>query len=157
MSFLQCYDKDGNFVISDRYVGIQYFDDEGKPDPKRKFLRWEEWVEFHDKLHREHHDILQKVLVRNIAHFVKEQIAPLNEQIAELQQTLEQFGYVGQWTEGVEYKRGNFCTLGGSLWHCNATTSTSRPTTDNSDWSLAVKRGRDGRAPDLAARLPHKP
>ena len=85
-----------------------------------------------------------------IAQFVKEQIAkastPLKERIEQLEQTLGEFGYRGTWNEGIVYYAGNFVTLGGSLWHCNASETTSRPTTDNPDWSLAVKRGRDGKA-----------
>jgi hypothetical protein len=44
--------------------------------------------------------------------------------------------------DGEEYQRGDLVTWGGSLWHCDAPTK-SKPGTD--DWTLAVKRGRDGK------------
>ena len=51
--------------------------------------------------------------------------------------------YKGVWREGDAYQPGNTTTWGGSLWHCNSATS-EKPGV-NGDWTLAVKRGRDGR------------
>jgi hypothetical protein len=53
--------------------------------------------------------------------------------------------YRGVWDESQTYDLGDFVTLGGSLWHCNAQTFTNlKPGTDDV-WTLAVKRGRDGK------------
>lgn len=45
--------------------------------------------------------------------------------------------------DGEEYERGDMVTYGGSLWHCNEATK-SKPGADPA-WTLAVKRGRDGK------------
>lgn len=51
--------------------------------------------------------------------------------------------YMATFTEGMDYSKGNFVTYQGSLWHCNTATR-ERPGTGY-DWTLAVKRGSDGR------------
>jgi collagen type III alpha len=51
--------------------------------------------------------------------------------------------YKGVYNEGTEYAAGNTATFGGSLWHANVATK-EKPGT-GSDWTLAVKKGRDGR------------
>jgi hypothetical protein len=51
--------------------------------------------------------------------------------------------YKGVYSDGNEYAAGNTATYGGSLWHANVTTK-EKPGT-GSDWTLAVKKGRDGR------------
>ena len=98
----------------------------------------------------------QKNFLAATAQFIKEQIekacAPLKERIAVLEDTLIEFGFKGQWAEGIVYRSGNFVSLGGSLWHCDVQVTTNRPTTDCKDWSLAVKRGRDAPRSE-----PHKP
>lgn len=50
--------------------------------------------------------------------------------------------YRGVWQEGRKYEEGDTVTWGGSLWHANKTTS-GKP--DAGDWTLAAKRGRDGK------------
>lgn len=52
--------------------------------------------------------------------------------------------YRGIYTEG-QYEKGDTVTLGGSLWHCNATKTTERPGDGSKDWVLAAKKGRDGK------------
>ena len=52
--------------------------------------------------------------------------------------------YRGVWRHEGKYSKGNFCSYGGSLWHCNTETST-KPGDGNPAWQLAVKHGRDGR------------
>ena len=49
----------------------------------------------------------------------------------------------GVWKVDAEYERGDGVTWGGSFWIAQCDT-TAKPET-NSDWRLAVKRGRDGR------------
>lgn len=53
------------------------------------------------------------------------------------------FKYMGPHVEGTDYRKGDFVTLGGSLWHCNYQTR-ARPG-EGFDWTLCVKRGRDAR------------
>jgi integrin beta 3 len=53
--------------------------------------------------------------------------------------------YRGVWTDGQAYTRGDTVTWGGSLYHCDAET-TARPGTEA--WTLAAKKGRDGKAGD---------
>lgn len=52
--------------------------------------------------------------------------------------------YQGSWQAGRTYVAGDTVSLRGCEWHCNAPMTTSRPG-DTSDWTLAVKCGRDGR------------
>ncbi len=51
--------------------------------------------------------------------------------------------YRNVWKEGESYDRGDLVTWGGSMWHCDKDGTTSKP--DGGDWTLSVKRGRDGR------------
>jgi len=51
--------------------------------------------------------------------------------------------YRGVFAQGKLYERGDVVTWAGSLWHCNADTTT-RPGDGAPTWTLAVKRGRDG-------------
>ena len=58
--------------------------------------------------------------------------------------------YRGVFKEGAEYQPGDTVTFGGALWHCNGPTA-EKPREGATDWTLAVKKGRDGRtAYDLA-------
>lgn len=51
--------------------------------------------------------------------------------------------YRGVYEDGQRYDCGDFVTFGGSLWHSNgATTDKPGP---SAAWTLAVKRGRDGK------------
>lgn len=50
--------------------------------------------------------------------------------------------YRGVWREGQEYAEGDTVTWGGNLWHCNKD-SAGKP--DGDDWTLCVRRGRDGK------------
>ena len=63
----------------------------------------------------------------------------------ELQARLDSapFSYQGTYEAGREYDKGQFVTHNGSLWHCNAKTTT-RPA-GGPEWTLAVKSGRDAR------------
>ena len=68
----------------------------------------------------------------------------LEAEVARLRSTTAEFKYLGTWAADQSYLRGNFVTRDGSLWHCNTTATQERPG-QGSDWTLAVKRGRDGR------------
>lgn len=50
-----------------------------------------------------------------------------------------QLKYCGVFEQGRDYAEGNFCTLSGSLWHCNRTGTKARPGDGSPDWTLAVK------------------
>ena len=71
-------------------------------------------------------------------------VAPLIERIGALEQQRDAMKYVGVWEAGREYKLGNFVTDKGSLFHCNSTTR-QRPGDGSKDWTLAAKRGADGK------------
>jgi hypothetical protein len=60
----------------------------------------------------------------------------------EYEWTLPTPAYCGVFKQGEEYAPGDFVTWGGSLWHCNERT-TDKP--DAGPWTLACKKGRDGR------------
>lgn len=51
--------------------------------------------------------------------------------------------YRGVWKDG-EYEHGDTVTRGGSLWHCDAQKTASKPG-EGDDWTLCAKKGRDGR------------
>ena len=71
-------------------------------------------------------------------------VTPLLERIDALEQQRSAMKYVGVWEAGREYKPGNFVTDKGSLFHCNSTTR-QRPGDGSRDWTLAAKRGADGK------------
>ena len=50
--------------------------------------------------------------------------------------------YCGIYKQGEEYQPGDLVTWGGCLWHCDKAT-TGKP--DGGDFTLAVKKGRDGK------------
>lgn len=52
--------------------------------------------------------------------------------------------YRGVYREGV-YQKGDTVTFGGSLWHSNKDGNTEKPDTGTGAWTLAAKRGRDGK------------
>lgn len=60
----------------------------------------------------------------------------------EYELTLQHPIYCGVFKEGQEYMPGDMVTWGGSLWHCNERTA-DKP--DVGPWTLAVKKGRDGK------------
>jgi hypothetical protein len=53
--------------------------------------------------------------------------------------------YRGVFKEGATYVRGDTVTFGGSLWHCDEPTDT-KPCDGVKSWTLAAKRGRDGKS-----------
>lgn len=87
-------------------------------------------------------DWFKKVFLPTIARFVKSQTEPLRQKINELEERQREFCYRGVWAVG-SYKRGNFVTFGGSLWHCDRDNTDTKPGTDASAWTLAVKHGQD--------------
>lgn len=61
--------------------------------------------------------------------------------------------YRGVYSEGRAYEQGDTVTFGGALWHCNGGeldgqyrgATTEKPGDGNKSWTLAVRRGRDGK------------
>ena len=53
--------------------------------------------------------------------------------------------YQGVFKSGQEYLPGDTVTWGGSLWHCDEQTQDKPGETGSKGWTLATKRGRDGR------------
>jgi hypothetical protein len=52
--------------------------------------------------------------------------------------------YMGVYRDGAEYSEGSLVTLHGSLFHANRNTKMI-PGDGSRDWTLCVKRGRDGK------------
>lgn len=80
---------------------------------------------------------------------IRTAIEPLKQKIAALEQELAEakgskVPYCGAYREGTASLKGHFYTFGGSVWHCNSDT-TSKPNEAHTEWTLAVKRGRDAR------------
>lgn len=53
--------------------------------------------------------------------------------------------YRGVFVPDTVYHAGDTTTWAGSLWHCNKTGTKAKPGDGSTDWTLAVKKGRDGR------------
>lgn len=53
--------------------------------------------------------------------------------------------YQGVFESGQEYLPGDTVTWGGSLWHCDEQTQDKPGEAGSKGWTLAAKRGRDGR------------
>ena len=68
-------------------------------------------------------------------------IKSLQARVAELEQY--PFRYDGPHESEKVYERGSFVTKAGSLWHANYKTATAPG--DGLAWTLAAKRGRDGK------------
>lgn len=80
------------------------------------------------------HEVLRDAFRINRA-----RVNALERRIEELER--QPFAYDGPHEPGKTYRKGTFVTHGGSVWHCNYTT-TSKPG-DGPAWTLAVKRGKD--------------
>jgi hypothetical protein len=93
---------------------------------------------------------LPGIVIEAFNHYTAKMVEPLREQIRSLQaetkelKEREHLGirYCGAWRP-AKFGVGDLVTYGGSLWHSNATTTTKPGTND--DWTLIVRRGRDGR------------
>ncbi|MCF2514435.1 hypothetical protein LVY65_05060 [Sphingomonas sp. G124] len=70
----------------------------------------------------------------------------LAERVADLERRQAEgtVKYVGVWQPGTHYSKGNLVTFHGSAWHCNGPTN-GKPGEDHDGWTLAVRRGKDGR------------
>jgi hypothetical protein len=50
--------------------------------------------------------------------------------------------YAGIWNPDAQFNEGDVTTDHGSAWHCDRSTRSRPP---SKDWTLMVKKGRDGR------------
>ena len=102
-------------------------------------------------------DLLREMARANgemIRDHVKQKLAPVLAEIAEVKAELaalqdvvrseKSLKYRGVHEPSVAYDTGDTVTHGGSLWHCNVLTK-ERPGEGSKAWTLAVKRGRDGK------------
>jgi len=81
--------------------------------------------------------------VRAVFTPLRSELKALQAEIKELQ-ARPTMSYRGVWDATTQYNPGQCVTSGGSIWHCNC--STRAKTGDSTgDWSLACKRGRDGK------------
>jgi hypothetical protein len=101
-----------------------------------------------------------RVLQEEYLHPHEQRISRLEAQLAEKDKDLKsalgriktleekpELSYQGVFVDGRTYQRGNFATFHGSLWFCTALNTRARPdeNSNSKDWTLAAKRGRDGR------------
>jgi len=83
-------------------------------------------------------------LLPEVKHAIKHATEPLLVRIAALEARAATFKYAGVYARDRDYAAGEFTTFRGSLWHCNRSTRAT-PGDGTSDWTLACKRGRDGK------------
>jgi hypothetical protein len=93
-----------------------------------------------DEVQKFSNDVLVPAIGQAIGEMAREAEAQF---AAKLEGATKEFAYKGQWVDGTQYKRGNFVSMGGQVYHANVDTR-SRPSTDGT-WTLACKSGRDGR------------
>lgn len=87
-----------------------------------------------------------KAIFEIIGHTLRRAIANdehLQKRIGELEQRLEKAEsdtrYRGVWQSSEQYKRGDWSTHSGGLWHCNDLCSGQRPGDGSRFWKLMVK------------------
>jgi hypothetical protein len=73
--------------------------------------------------------------------YVDRSFAAFEKRVAAIEQR-GAFRYAGTYEAERQYSPGEFVTHDGSMWHCERSTK-QKPGTC-ADWTLAVKRGRDG-------------
>ncbi|MGE3875786.1 MAG: hypothetical protein AB7F74_22765 [Parvibaculaceae bacterium] len=78
---------------------------------------------------------------------MKEYVDKKDAEISDRLKAIEtkSFPYRGVYQASEIYRRGDFVTLQGSMWHCTRDTQNKPGASD--DWQLAVKAGRDGKDP----------
>ncbi len=89
-----------------------------------------------------------------IREHVQQKLAPVLEELGAVKAELcalqdvvrseKSLKYRGVHEPSLAYDTGDTVTHGGSLWHCNSLTK-ERPGEGSKAWTLAVKRGRDGK------------
>lgn len=87
-------------------------------------------------------DAVSEPLARNAV--CEQRIVELEAQVIKLEQQ-PTMKYLGVWDETQLYAVGDFTTHDGSLWHCDRSSTAVKPGSMEGAWTLAVKRGRDGK------------
>lgn len=86
--------------------------------------------------------VIQRVLKR-LNDAIEQRFTTTDHRIAYLESRLQdaetRLCYRGVWRDGMSFKRGNFATDHGSLWHCNTDDTKQRPGNGSQDWQLAAK------------------
>jgi hypothetical protein len=70
--------------------------------------------------------------------------AEAEERIAVLEDTIGKSPWKGIWIPDENYPAGCFVSFGGSMWHADGPSKGQKPG-EGIGWTLAVKRGRDGK------------
>ena len=93
-------------------------------------------------------------IIKHIAHSIgivagetvrmNRRVDALSKRLAELEAE-PKLKYMRVWERNKSYFEGQLVTHDGSLWHCNRATTRETPGQTNDAWTLAVKRGRDGK------------
>ncbi|NVP55969.1 hypothetical protein [Mycoplana rhizolycopersici] len=65
--------------------------------------------------------------------------------------------YRGVYQDGSSYQKGDTVTWGGSLWHCDADKTDEKPDSAEKHWTLAAKKGRDGKDGVMKEAKAHAP
>lgn len=103
-----------------------------EPPPPRE--SWREWV---GRL------VVTSIEIAELP--IVERLADAERRIAELE-ARPSTQYRGIYDDKETYRRGDFVTRSGSVWHCELDRAKGVvPGTDALGWRLAVKRGADGR------------
>lgn len=87
------------------------------------------------------------LVMKAITNVLREKFAQIDTRLDELGALIassKSMQYRGIFDAGTFYDVGDTVRQGGSLWHCNQLTK-DRPGEGSAAWTLAVKRGRDGR------------
>ena len=85
-----------------------------------------------------------KANLNTVAFLNRKRRTALELRIAQLEArpTME---YRGVWSKDLFYRSGNFVTHRGSLWHANVGSNAMEPGNVEHIWTLAVKRGQNGK------------
>jgi len=67
------------------------------------------------------------------------------DKVVERHFTIPVVAYRGTFKSGDEYTPGDMVTWGGSVWHCDEPTTAKPDSLDQKSWTLAVKRGQNGK------------
>jgi hypothetical protein len=68
---------------------------------------------------------------------VEARVNALEAKTNRLEAAMAEFAYKGAWEQVKQYRRGNFVSFGGGIWHANVDTR-EKPGV-NGDWALACK------------------
>jgi hypothetical protein len=85
-------------------------------------------------------EVLCEAIAPVMREYVDRRLGELALRMDVLESRAAELKYCGSWNSARSYKRGNFTTSGGSLWHAEIDSTGVRPG-DGDTWKLAVKSG----------------